>query len=40
MAALAGVLEASAPKPGNVHPGAAFNDLCYEELVAAARSMA
>ena len=36
MAALAGVLEASAPKPGNVHPGAAFDDLCYDELVAAA----
>ncbi len=40
MAALAGVLEASAPKPGNVHPGAAFDDLCYEELVAAALAIA
>ncbi|RLS77754.1 MAG: hypothetical protein DWI03_05785, partial [Planctomycetota bacterium] len=40
MAALAGILEASAPKPGNVHPGAAFDDLCYDELVAAALAIA
>jgi len=35
-AALAGILEATAPKPGNVHPGAAFPDLAYDDLVAAA----
>jgi triphosphoribosyl-dephospho-CoA synthase len=40
MAALACVLEASAPKPGNVHPGAAFDDLCYDDLVAAALAIA
>lgn len=39
-AAAAGVLEASAPKPGNVHPGAAFPDLCHDELMAAARAVA
>ncbi len=31
------VWEAAAPKPGNVHPGAAFDDLCYDDFVAAAR---
>jgi triphosphoribosyl-dephospho-CoA synthase len=35
-AAAAGILEASAPKPGNVHPGAAFPDLSHADLVAAA----
>lgn len=35
-AALAGILEASAPKPGNVRPGAAFTDLSFTDLVAAA----
>lgn len=35
-AATAGILEASAPKPGNVHPDAAFPDLRYEDFVAAA----
>ncbi len=35
-ATLACVLEASAPKPGNVHPGAEFADLRYAELVASA----
>lgn len=34
------ILEASAPKPGNVHPGAAFPDLAHEELVAAAVAIA
>lgn len=34
------ILEASAPKPGNVHPGAAFPDLTHEELVAAAIAIA
>lgn len=33
-------LEASAPKPGNVHPGQAFPDLSYAELVAAGRAVA
>jgi len=35
-AAVAGVLEAAAPKPGNVHPGAAFSDLEFADLAAAA----
>lgn len=35
-AAAACILEASAPKPGNVHPGAGFAELSYGELVAAA----
>lgn len=30
------VLEATAPKVGNVHPGARFNDLTFEHFVAAA----
>ena len=34
-AAGASILEASAPKPGNVHPAAAFDDLTHAELVAA-----
>lgn len=34
------ILEASAPKPGNVHPGCAFPDLAHEELVAAAIAIA
>jgi len=33
-------LEASAEKPGNVHPGAAFIDLSYAELVAAGAAIA
>ncbi|MCE9632192.1 MAG: triphosphoribosyl-dephospho-CoA synthase [Planctomycetia bacterium] len=33
---LAGILEATAPKPGNVHPGASFADLTYDDLLAAA----
>jgi len=39
-AAVAGVLEAAAPKPGNVHPGAAFSDLDFTDLAAAALSTA
>lgn len=35
-AALACLLEASAPKPGNVHPGASFVDLTYFDFVASA----
>lgn len=35
-AAAAGILEASAPKPGNVHPGVAFPDLSHADLVTAA----
>lgn len=34
--AAACILEATVAKPGNVHPGAAFDDLDYDELVAAA----
>jgi triphosphoribosyl-dephospho-CoA synthase len=36
LAQLACVLEASAPKPGNVSPGRSFDDLCYEDFVASA----
>jgi len=32
-------LEATAPKPGNVHPAAEFPDLRYDELVAAGRAI-
>lgn len=32
--------EASAPKPGNVHPGAAFEDLSYTDFVEAASAAA
>ncbi|MBT4866595.1 MAG: triphosphoribosyl-dephospho-CoA synthetase [Planctomycetaceae bacterium] len=31
------ILEATARKPGNVHPEAAFSDLCYDDFVKAAR---
>lgn len=34
--AVAGILEATAEKPGNVHPRRAFPDLTYDDLVAAA----
>lgn len=34
------MLEASAPKPGNVHPGADFSDLSHAELMAAAAAIA
>jgi len=39
-AAVASILEASARKPGNVHPGAAFDDLCHADLVAAGIAIA
>ncbi len=39
-AAIAGVVEAAAPKPGNVHPLASFPDLCFADLVAAALASA
>jgi triphosphoribosyl-dephospho-CoA synthase len=39
-AAVACIFEASAPKPGNVHPDAAFDDLTYDDLVAAAVAVA
>ncbi len=39
-AALASILEATAPKPGNVHPGAAFKDLAYDDFVAAGLAIA
>ena len=34
------VLEATARKPGNVHPGAAFSDLCYADFLQAATAIA
>lgn len=37
---MAGIIEATAPKPGNVHPAASFADLTYEQLVAAAIAIA
>lgn len=33
-------LEATAAKPGNVHPRASFDDLCYDDLVRAADAVA
>lgn len=39
-AAAACILEAAAPKPGNVHPGRDFPDLTHDELVAAALAIA
>ena len=33
------LLEARAPKPGNVHPGASFEDLTYEDFVASAAAI-
>jgi len=38
-ATAASLLEATARKPGNVHPGAAFTDLCYADFHAAARAI-
>ena len=35
-ALLASILEATAPKPGNVHPEASFEDLTYEDFVRSA----
>lgn len=37
---LACLLEATAPKLGNVHPGAAFHDATYDDFVTAARLVA
>jgi len=34
------VLEATAPKVGNVHPGAAFADMCYSDFLASAAAIA
>lgn len=36
---VAGILEATAAKPGNVHPAASFADLTHADLVAAARAI-
>src|SRR5207249_1407148 len=38
-AQLACLLEASAPKPGNVHPGAAFHDTSYHDFLASAAAI-
>src|SRR5437867_13237645 len=38
-AQLACLLEASAPKPGNVSPGRAFHDLRYEDFLAGAAAI-
>jgi triphosphoribosyl-dephospho-CoA synthase len=38
-AQLACLLEASAPKPGNVSPGAAFHDTTYEDFLASAAAI-
>lgn len=38
--AVACALEASAPKPGNVHPAVDYHDLSYRELVAAGAAIA
>jgi len=37
---IACILEASAPKAGNVHPQASFVDLCFDDFVRAARLIA
>ena len=37
---LACLMEATARKPGNVHPAAAFDDLCYDDFVRASRAIA
>lgn len=39
-AAVASILEASAPKAGNVHPGASFADLSHDDFVAAGLAIA
>lgn len=36
---LACLMEATAPKPGNVYPGKAFDDLCFDDFVQAARAI-
>jgi triphosphoribosyl-dephospho-CoA synthase len=38
--AVASILEAAAAKPGNVHPGASFNDLAFGDLVTAGIAIA
>ncbi|HKB11745.1 MAG TPA: triphosphoribosyl-dephospho-CoA synthase [Vicinamibacterales bacterium] len=38
-AQLACLLEASAPKPGNVSPGRDFGDVCYQEFLASAAAI-
>lgn len=38
--ALACLLEATAPKAGNVHPGASFSDMNYQHFVASAAALA
>ena len=38
-ATLACLWEATAPKPGNVHPRAAFSDVCYDDYVASAEAI-
>lgn len=37
---LACLMEATARKPGNVHPGASFSDLCYDDFVHGAAAIA
>lgn len=37
---LACLMEATARKPGNVHPAASFSDLCYDDFVRAAAAIA
>jgi triphosphoribosyl-dephospho-CoA synthase len=39
-AAVASILEAAAAKPGNVHPGASFDDLTFHDFVAAGIAIA
>ena len=34
------LMECTAPKPGNVHPGASFDDLCYDDFVRSANAVA
>lgn len=34
------LMECTAPKPGNVHPGASFQDLCYDDFVRSANVVA
>jgi triphosphoribosyl-dephospho-CoA synthase len=40
MVELACIWEATVPKPGNVHPGASFVDMCYDDFVRSARAIA
>ena len=37
---MACLLEATAAKPGNVHPGASFSDMTYSDLVRSADAVA